>query len=312
MTRFRRRISFFTKKRQIDFGAIFRLRKYITKNKIEILHAHSSSFFIAVLVKLILPKIRIVWHDHYGNRINQSYKENRILIFLSVFFSSILVVNLQLKEWSQKYMRCPQIIFIPNFATINNISNPVTILNGIEGKRIVFLANLKRPKNHILILKTFLDLNLNDLGWSLHLIGKDYCDDYSNVLKDFITSNSLEHHIFLYGEKNDIGNILSQADIGVLASTDEGFPVTLLEYALQSLPVVSTNVGYCSSIIKNEETGLLFDPFLTKEVAEKLSKMIGNTIYRKQMSESLKRFVEENYSEDIVIDKIVSIYQFNY
>ncbi|MEN2415045.1 glycosyltransferase [Flavobacterium mesophilum] len=303
---------FLQKKRQIDIAAIFRLRKYIAKNKIEIIHAHSSSFFIAVLVKLTLPKIRIIWHDHYGNRTNQSYKENRVLIFLSVFFSSILVVNLQLEEWSKKYMKCSQIFFIPNFASINNISNPITALNGVEGKRIVFLANLKRPKNHILILKAFLSLNLNELGWSLHLIGKDYYDNYSNVLKDFIESNSLKDHIFLYGEKNDISHILSQANIGVLASTDEGFPVTLLEYALHSLPVVSTNVGYCSSVIKNEVTGLLFNPSSVNEAAEKLNKMIENVRFRQQMSESLERFVIENYSEDVVINKLVSIYQFSY
>ena len=57
---------FLNKKRRIDFKAVFKLRKYLKSNKVEIIHAHSSSFFIAVLVKLTLPKIKIIWHDHNG------------------------------------------------------------------------------------------------------------------------------------------------------------------------------------------------------------------------------------------------------
>ncbi|MBF4517568.1 glycosyltransferase family 4 protein [Flavobacterium sp. ANB] len=300
---------FLQKKRSLDFSAILRLRKYIVSNKIEILHAHSSSFFIAVLVKLTLPKVKIVWHDHYGTRAKETKKENRVLIFLSMFFSSIFVVNLQLKEWSKKNMKCSNVIFIPNFTASENVFKPETTLKGINGKRIVFLANLKNPKNHILILEAFLALKLNELDWSLHLIGKDYFDAYSDVLKDFIKLHSLENDIHLYGSKNDVKHILSQATIGVLSSTQEGFPVTLLEYGLANLAVVSTNVGYCSVVIKNEVNGLLFDPSSSTETKKQLSKMIQNDSFRKEMSNNLKQLVVENYSEEVVINKLISAYQ---
>ena len=44
---------FLNKKGTMDFAAIFRLRKYVKKNKIAIVHAHATSFFTAVLLKLI-------------------------------------------------------------------------------------------------------------------------------------------------------------------------------------------------------------------------------------------------------------------
>ncbi|MHC0442718.1 glycosyltransferase family 4 protein [Flavobacterium sp. 3-210] len=303
---------FLQKKRSFDLLSIFRLRKYLVKNHIEIVHAHSSSFFIAVLVKLTLPKLKIVWHDHYGKRANELAKENKVLIFLSIFFSSILVVNFRLKEWSQKYMKCSNIHFMPNFTSINCHYSSSTKLKGIKCKRIVFLANLKNPKNHILILKAFSDLKLNELDWSLHLIGKDYFDDYSQALKDYIKLNLLENHIFLYGERNDVEHILSQADLGVLSSTEEGFPVTILEYGLQALPVVSTNAGYCSFVVKNEINGLLFNPSSVKEASEQILKMTKNVEFREKMGKNLKQFVVENYSEDVVVEKLISVYQLNY
>ena len=299
---------FLEKKKSIDFQAVFRLRKYIKKNQIDIIHAHSSSFFIAVLVKLTLPQIKIIWHDHYGTREKETKKENKTLICLSAFFSAIFVVNLQLLEWSKKNMRCSRVVFIPNFTTSETETEELTSLKGIDGKRIVFLANLKNPKNHILILKAFSELKLNENGWSLHLIGKDYFDNYSDQLKKHIASYSLENAIHLYGAKSDVRYILSQASIGVLASTQEGFPVTLLEYGLGNLAVISTNVGYCSSIIQNEVNGLLFDPQSDLEVKTQLKKITDDDSFRKTLGNNFKQSVEENYSEEVVIKKLISAY----
>lgn len=300
---------FLEKKKKIDLKAIFRFRKYLKKNKIEIIHAHSSSFFISVLVKLMLPGIKIIWHDHYGSRVNESRKKNIILVFSSFFFSSIFTVNLQLQEWSRKNLLCKKVIFIPNFAKENKEQLQITKLKGSTGKRIVFLANLKNPKNHILVLRAFSDLKLYETGWSLHLIGRDYFDSYSDELKRFIKSHSLESHIRLHGEKNDIKYILSQASIGILASTEEGFPVALLEYALGNLAVVSTNVGYCSKIIKNGFSGLLFDPKNDFELQVQLEKLTQDGYLREKMARNFKAFVTKEYSEEEVMKSLISAYK---
>lgn len=300
---------FLQKKKSIDFKAVFKLRKYCKENKVEIMHAHSSSFFIAVLVKLTMPKIKIVWHDHYGTRAEETKKENRFLIVASTFFSSIFVVNLQLKEWSEKNMKCSKVTFIPNFTVSQNVSKEITLLKGAEGKRIVFLANLKNPKNHILVVKAFYQLKLHEANWSLHLIGKDYFDSYSEIIKNYIDSNFLNNHIHLYGAKSDIKNILSQSTIGVLASTQEGFPVTLLEYALENLAVLSTNVGYCPIIINEGFNGLLFNPLSISDLKNQLTSLVENESLRKTLGNNFKQSVTKEYSQETVIEKLIEEYQ---
>ncbi|NBU81997.1 MAG: alpha-1,4-N-acetylgalactosamine transferase, partial [Flavobacteriaceae bacterium] len=59
---------FLNRKKIIDFGAFFRLRKYCKENKIDFIQAHGTSYFIAILVKLVYPKVKIVWHEHFGAR----------------------------------------------------------------------------------------------------------------------------------------------------------------------------------------------------------------------------------------------------
>lgn len=49
---------FLEKKSSFDLKAVFKLKNYIKSNNVDIMHAHSSSFFIAVLVKIMMPKIK--------------------------------------------------------------------------------------------------------------------------------------------------------------------------------------------------------------------------------------------------------------
>ena len=299
---------FLNKKRSIDLKAIFKLRKFVIENKVEIIHAHGTSFFTAIVLKFTYPKIKIVWHEHYGARANQSRADNFVLLFSSLFFSSVFVVNKQLELWVKRNLFSNKVFYIPNFVTLDSTQLNSTVLKGNVGKRIVCVANLKNPKNHIALLNAFEEIKLNCLGWSIHLIGKDYNDDYSNQLKEFIGANNLQNDIFLYDSKNDIQNILSQSSLGVLCSTDEGFPLSILEYGIAQLPVVSTNAGYCTEIIKDGLNGLLFDPLNNIQLQQQLQKMICNQEYRDQFGLHLYKFVLEEFSMEKGMQLVITKY----
>jgi glycosyltransferase involved in cell wall biosynthesis len=300
---------FLNKKSTLDLKSVLRLRSFVCKHKINIVHAHGTSFFLAVLLKLIYPKIKIIWHEHYGARVDQSRMDNLTLLFSSFLFSSIFVVNRQLEAWVEKNLFTPNVYYVPNFATLDQVDENTTFLSGNVGKRIVCLANLKNPKNHFAVLTVFKELKLDELGWSLHFIGKDYIDNYSNLLKHFIKENNLENSVFIYGSKNDVQHILAQASIGILASTAEGFPVSLLEYGLAKLPVVCTNVGFCSEIIKDNTSGLLFDPLDNLQIQNQLLKMISDKPLRDSFALHLQKLVYDNYSKNKIRD--ILLYQYD-
>ena len=299
---------FLNKKSVIDIQSVLKLRKFVIDNQVGIIHAHSTSFFLAFLLKLTCPAVKLIWHDHYGARVKQNRKGNLVLFFCSFFFTSVFTVNHQLENWVRKTLMVKKVFYIPNFPVSDKYHSNLTLLRGNSNKRIVCLANLKKPKNHIALLNAFEELKLYDLGWSLHLIGKDYNDDYSSCLKDFIKNNELENSIYLYDSKNDIQNILSQATIGVLCSTNEGFPVALLEYGLAKLAVVSTNVGYCSEIIKDGFSGLLFDPLNNKQIQNQLRIMVLNKEERERFALNLNKLVEEDYSLEKGVQLLISKY----
>jgi glycosyltransferase involved in cell wall biosynthesis len=300
---------FLAKKSTFDFYSVFKLKSYVVKNNIEIVHAHGTSFFTAILLKLIYPQIKIVWHEHYGARVIQPSNKNLVLKICSFFFSSVFVVSRELETWAKDELFCKKVFYIANFASDNPTQLESTLLKGIEGKRILCLANLKHPKNHLELLSSFYELELYKAGWSLHFVGEDYQDEYSRKIKEFINSNLLSNSVFSYGVKNDIKNILSQGTIGVLVSTSEGFPVCLLEYGLAGLPTLSTNVGSCPDIIIDNKTGLLFDPKIQNDLKIQLNKIISDKSMRDQFGVHLQELVQARFAKEKIVTLLISQYE---
>ncbi|WP_231961677.1 glycosyltransferase family 4 protein [Urechidicola croceus] len=298
---------FLDRKRTVDISSIIRLKKIIKKNKIDIIHTHSSSYFIATLVKLIYPKVKIVWHDHYGNcEMINSRKVQPIKLF-SRFFKEIIAVNNLLKNWSKNTLKFPRVYYLPNYASFNN-SKFKTDLKGIEGKRLVCVAGLRPQKDHLNLLKAFKLINYNHKDWTLHLVGNKYDDEYYLSLKKFIHTNGFQDVVFLYHDSIDIENILAQSTIGILSSKSEGLPVSLLEYGLAKLPVVVTDVGECSNVVTNNENGFVVEKENEQFLADKIDFLIKEEKLRKEFSIKFHKHILDNYSEQEIIHRLLKIY----
>lgn len=296
---------FLNKKSTFDWKAVFRLRVYCRKNKINYIHAHNTSFFLIFLLKIVYPIVKILYHDHSGARSDQKIKDNRILWFTSFFFKGIIVVNHSLEKWALENLNCKKVIYLPNFTSIN-ISHRETFLKGNDGKRILSLANLRHPKNHQLLIDVAIKVKSNHQDWTFHLVGKDENDTYSDALKEAIIKNNLQETVLIYGQKNDTANIIHQATICILTSSSEGLPVALLEYGLLKKPVVATNVGEISLLIKNDENGFIVEAANSEKFYQSLLKLIENPALRIKFGEALFTTVSENNSEEAVIANYIN------
>ncbi|WP_298764356.1 glycosyltransferase [uncultured Polaribacter sp.] len=299
---------FLNKKRTIDIKAIITFKNYIKANNISILHAHSSSFFLAFCVKLICPKLKIIWHDHFGK--TQELKKRNIfpLKQISFFFKGIIAVNNQLEKWSLHNLYCKRVYLLNNFAVFNNFEKH-TILEGIEGKRIVHLGAFRAQKDHENLINAFHLFQKDFKEWSLHLIGGYIEDTYYKKIKRMISEKGLEKHIFVHGVCTDIFNILQQCSLGVLSSKSEGLPIALLEYGLAKLPVVVTNVGDCNKVIVNNKTGFIIMPNNSTLLADKLKQLANSKKLSAYFGQNLNIQIKNNFSQENFMKQVLHIYK---
>lgn len=291
------------KRKSTDTSAVFRLRKFCKTHEIAVVHAHGSSFFTGFMLKLVLPKIKLVWHDHNGDRSNQTKKQNTVLWACSKLFSGIIVVNHKLERWCHEILGFKTVIYLPNFTVAGDISIGETILNGNQGKRILYLANLRYPKNHEMLMEVAVKLSVTQPEWSFHLVGKDLDDAYSKKIKTFIRANGLEETVYIYGMKTDTPNIIDQCDIAVIASSYEGLPVSLLEYGLYGKAVVVTGVGEIPRIVENGKNGAVVAPQDPDDFYNALKALIGDPQKRLYYGKALQETIVRNHAESAVIEQ---------
>jgi len=304
------KIFFMQKKSLYDIKAYANLIKYVKENRISIIHAHSSSFFTAIIVKLFTG-VKVVWHDHNGNRMYAKSRFNFSVKYFSYFFDYVVCVNKNLKIWAVDNLITFQskIIYLPNYAELK-FTKEAPMLPGLKGKRMVVLANLRNPKDHLNILNAFSILKEKGFDeWHLLLVGEDKVDKYSDTLKSYIKTNDLKNNVSILGARNDSAMILKACDIGIICSESEGLPMALLEYGLASLAVVSTDVGECSAVLDDGKAGKLVPVHNSVLLAESLEELISNSNIKESYARLYHKHIKLNYSKDMMINKIIEIYK---
>lgn len=299
---------FLKKNNTFDIRAFLKLQNFVREHNIDIIQAHSSSWFLALTVKLSFPKIKLVWHDHYGKELQE--RNVGLLKMASFHFDAIISVNIDLKEWAKKHLHVAKVEYFRNF--FSSLELPVrkkvtSLLQGNENDfKILCLANLRPQKDHLNLLKAFLLLEQQYSEVSLHLIGKDEHDEYSSSLKNFIQENNKGKKIFFYGDQEDVRGLIKQADLGVLSSLSEGLPVALLEYGFFGIPVVCTKVGQCSAIV--EGVGIDVPPNDSKALYFGIKQYLENSDKRNKDAQLFHTKIVNEYSEERIIPKAIEFF----
>lgn len=91
---------------------------------------------------------------------------------------------------------------------------------------------------------------------------------------------------------------LEGIDVYALISGIDMSPLTIQEAQLMKKPVLASNVGGVSELIKDGETGFLIELGNSNEWIEKIELIIKNKELQKKMGDEGRKFIENNFSWD--------------
>ena len=141
---------------------------------------------------------------------------------------------------------------------------------------LVFAARLEKNKGIIELLKAIKLLVTNyHLPTKLLIIGSG---PLKEELIKFVEKNGLKNNVFFSGwlaTSDDVAEAYSSARIFINPSYNEGGPRVALEAMACGLPVITTEVGLMSDIIKDGDNGL-FTGWQPKEIAERIILLMDN------------------------------------
>ncbi len=180
------------------------------------------------------------------------------------------------------------------------------IINSNKNFNIILLANLIEYKNHKMLFSA-LNLIKNKLNknWKLYCIGRD--DGIKKNLIQLSKKLKINKKIF-WIESENVENILKKGNLGILCSNEEGFPNAILEYLSFNLPVISTDVGGCNEIIKNNKNGIL----IKKNNYNQLSKAILYIYKNKKLSEKISNCGYKTVKKEFTLKKTIDGHENEY
>lgn len=126
----------------------------------------------------------------------------------------------------------------------------------LSSRTILFTGRLERLKGLDLLLEAFALVNKEYKDAQLLLAGEGM---ERRRLEAKTRTLGLDSHVHFLGEvKHDgVAEVMNCADVFALTSLSEGCPSAVLEALACGLPIVSTNVGHISKIVKDGETGFI-------------------------------------------------------
>lgn len=141
------------------------------------------------------------------------------------------------------------------------------------------------------------------------LVGTPDLENPNTVKQAEIDNWVNEGTINYLGHRNDIPDIFSNSNIVCLPSFyGEGVPKVLIEAAACGRAIVTTDNPGCRDAVIVGETGLTVPVRDSIKLAEALSHLIEKTQLRLRMGQEARKFAEQAFDVNSVVDKHLAIY----
>ena len=193
--------------------------------------------------------------------------------------------------------------------------NLIRIWNGVPDSRLraspasrdrvtlITVARMVPQKDHALLLRSLVGVRGN---WCLQMVGDGPLRGELQLLAEQL---QLGERLQFLGERKDVAELLSQADVFVLASKWEGLPVSILEAMRAGLPVVATDVGGVREAVQEDVTGLLSKAHDERGLRDRIQSLMTLPSLMVQMGRAGRRRYEEHFRIETMVDKTVELYQ---
>lgn len=246
----------------------------------------------AIVIKFF--PTRLILHLH-GQGIQTGARHSRLFRWLCKRMfrkSHVIFLSEGLKKDAIEFVQTPP--FVVNNGLADDVFPPEKKIS--EGPvRILYLSNYVRSKGILDLIDALQIVARTHRNFHCSLVGKPF-DVSAEFLADYIQQKGLAEVIAIcgarYGEEKV--RLLENADIFVLPSFNDAFPLVILEAMKFSLPVISTYEGGIPDIIDDNENGLLIPKRDIHALAAKLIFLLDHPEDRQRLGcAARKKFLDK-------------------
>ncbi|WP_296122477.1 glycosyltransferase family 4 protein [uncultured Bacteroides sp.] len=320
-----RKISFWK-----DLEAVFKTALYIKEKHIDVVTGHTPKGALVAMLAAFIMRVPVRIYFRHGLVYETSQGLKRSLLITIDKFAAMLSTKVvcvspsvckrsledRLNSFSKQCLLSKGTcngIDVERFHINSVQADVIKVLKkslGIQESDFVigFTGRLVRDKGIIELLRAYKQLKAKYDNLVLLLVGmleerdalpQDVVDDIINmegvVNTGYVSNASIENYYALM-------------DLFILPSYREGFPTSVLEASSMNLPIITTKVTGCIDSIIEGQTGL-FVEHTAESIANAIELLYNDELKRKKMGENGRRFVVDNFRQEIIWQEIDKLYK---
>ncbi len=290
---------------------ILYLREYARKNNINIIHTQTRvsqmvSFFVSWLTGV--PFVSTC-HGFFKNKLSRRLFGlwGKKVIAISDAVSEYLINALGVEK--SKVETIYNGIDIPYFDKefpryeLDKLKEDI----GLKGLRIIgTIARLSPVKGieYLIDAAGLLIKERADTGFII--IGNG---PYKEELERRVRAHKIEDKVKFIEAAVDTRPYLNAMDVFVLSPVQEGLGLSIAEAMASGKPIVATGVGGISSLIKNEETGLLIPSRNPEALKSAIIRLLDDKTLSSTLSKNAREFARRNLRMEDMADKTLALYR---
>ena len=256
---------FINSKGSFNLSYIKALKKLVVEEDIDLIHSHllGSNVYGALLALISRKPMIATFHGAVDVAAKERFLKAKFFL-IGLGASKIVSVSRRLQEELCSRTRLP-----PKKLKL--------IYNGVDSSRfqmeargnlkaelglpsdstlVVSIGNIRPAKGYEYLVEAASSLAERDQSVNFIVVGHQRKDLMDRLIEQQEKS-SKPPKIHWLGFREDVGNILCQADVFLLPSVSEGFSISTVEAMMAGVPVIATRSGGPEEIISSAEVGYL-------------------------------------------------------
>jgi glycosyltransferase involved in cell wall biosynthesis len=169
---------------------------------------------------------------------------------------------------------------------------------------ILMIARFQKQKDHLTLLRAL--ARLKEYSWHLQLVGGG---PLLQEVSSFAGSLGILDRIAFMGERTDTQMLLANADIFVLSSHWEAFPISTVEAMRAGLPVIVSDVGGASEAVIENSTGFVVPRMRDDLMAQSLAILLSDAALRERFGCNGRALYLHKFTLDPMIEATLDVYR---
>ncbi len=305
-----------------DMAAFFKLKGYFIKNKIDIVHTHSSKAGILGRLAAKTAGIKKIIHTIHGFSFHEYQNIFTHFLYLTLekitggITDKLVAVGNDVVEYGLRKGVADKSKYavIRAGIDINKTQNAARSTRSYLGNyglkqgiyTVGMIGNLKKQKNpeaFVKIAKQVLNLDKN---FQFAFAGDGPLKEKVCAM---VKQYGIEDKTKFTGWIEEPEKFLKAVDIFLLTSLWEGLPCTIPQAIAAGKPCVVSNIAGNRELIRDGKTGFLYEPFDYKEAAEKIISLKNNPKESKKIAKAAFAEIKTEYDLKYMLKQYEIIYK---